>query len=607
MQAIILAAGMGKRLGELTRENTKCMVRVNGVTLIERMLTQLDRLSLSRIIMVVGYQEKSLIDHISALPLHTPVAYIHNPIYDRTNNIYSLSLAKHLLSEDDTLLLESDLIFDDEVLSDLLEDPQDTLALVARYEAWMDGTVVRLDANDAILEMIPGKRFRYQDAGSYYKTVNIYKFSKDFSRTHYLPFLDAYTRALGENEYYEQVLRVIAMLDKPIIRAKRLEARQWYEIDDVQDLDIASVLFQPDPDEKMKMLGKRYGGYWRFPGLVDFCYLVNPYFPPKRMIDELQTSFETLLRQYPSGMGINALLAGKAFALHPEHIVVGNGASELIKALLELLPGCVGIIRPTFEEYPNRADKTVLFTPSAPDFSYTAEDVIRFFDRQEIGVLTLINPDNPSGNFIPREGLQRLMEWAHEKGIWLIVDESFVDFCDEPEQTLLQEETLVRYPRLIVVKSISKSFGVPGLRLGVAAGSDTELIRRLQEQVAIWNINSIAEYYLQIEGKYRGDYRDAMRRFRETRARFQALLGDIPGLRIIPSQANYFLCELVDGHSAKRVASQLLATSHCLVKELTSKLPQGQYLRIAIRGDEDNTLLARSLAAVLRRDANVSS
>lgn len=607
MQAIILAAGMGKRLGELTRENTKCMVRVNGVTLIQRMLTQLDRLSLSRIIMVVGYQERSLIEHISALPLHTPVEYIHNPIYDRTNNIYSLSLAKYLLSEDDTLLLESDLIFDDEVLTDLLGDPQDTLALVARYEAWMDGTVVRLDASDAILEMIPGKRFRYQDADSYYKTVNIYKFSKDFSRTHYLPFLDAYTRALGENEYYEQVLRVIAMLDKPIIRAKRLESRQWYEIDDVQDLDIASVLFQPDPDEKMQMLGKRYGGYWRFPGLVDFCYLVNPYFPPRRMIDELQTSFETLLRQYPSGMGVNTLLAGKAFALHPEHIVVGNGASELIKALLEQLPGPVGIIRPTFEEYPNRADRTVLFMSPAPDFHYSAEDVIRFFDGQEIGVLTLINPDNPSGNLIPREGLRRLMEWAREKGLWLIVDESFVDFCDEPEQTILEEDTLIHYPRLIVVKSISKSFGVPGLRLGVAASSDTGLIRRLQEHVAIWNINSIAEYYLQIEGKYHGDYRDAMQRFRETRACFQSLLGSIPGLRVIPSQANYFLCELVDGHNAKRVASALLAASHCLVKELTAKLPQGQYLRIAIRGDEENALLARSLAAVLHKVENVSS
>lgn len=606
MQAIILAAGMGKRLGELTRENTKCMVRVNGVTLIERMLTQLNKLSLSRVIIVVGYQEKSLIEHIATLPLHTPVEYIHNPIYDRTNNIYSLSLAKHLLSEDDTLLLESDLIFDDGVLTDLLEDTQDTLALVARYEAWMDGTVVRLDANDAILEMIPGKRFRYQDASSYYKTVNIYKFSKDFSRTHYLPFLDAYTRALGENEYYEQVLRVIAMLDRPIIRAKRLESRQWYEIDDVQDLDIASVLFQPDPDERMKMLSKRYGGYWCFPGLIDFCYLVNPYFPPKRMVDELQASFETLLRQYPSGMGVNALLAGKAFALHPDHIVVGNGASELIKALLELIPSRVGIIRPTFEEYSNRADKTVLFMPSAPDFRYTAEDVIRFFDGQEIGILTLINPDNPSGNFIPREGLQQLMDWAHEKGIWLIVDESFVDFCDVPEQTLLEEETLMRYPRLIVVKSISKSFGVPGLRLGVAANSDTALIRRLQEQVAIWNINSIAEYYLQIEGKYRGDYRDAMCRFRETRACFFTLLSGIPGLRVIPSQANYFLCELVDGHNAKHVASKLLAASHCLVKELTSKLPQGQYLRIAIRSDEDNALLTRNLAAVLQGNESKS-
>ena len=456
MQAIILAAGMGKRLGEFTRDNTKCMVRLNGITLIERMLRQLDALALRRVVIVVGYQEQNLMDHIATLPLHTPVAFIHNPIYDRTNNIYSLSLAKRELAEDDTLLLESDLVFEDGLLRDLMEDPHDTLALVARYESWMDGTVVRLSPDDTILEMIPGKRFRFCDAGDVYKTVNIYKFSRSFSCTHYLPFLEAYTHALGENEYYEQVLRVIAMLDKPIIRAKRLENRQWYEIDDAQDLDIASVLFQPDPERKLALLSNRYGGYWRFPGLLDFCYLVNPYYPPQRMIDELQLNFETLLRQYPSGMGVNALLAGKAFGLRPERMVVGNGASELIKALLAYLPGPVGVIRPTFEEYPNRARETCVFSPSAPDFRYTAKEVMEYFDGKTIGVLTLINPDNPSGNWIDHEGLLQLIDWAKRKQCWLILDESFVDFCDEPDQSLLAEAILTRYDRLVVVKSISK-------------------------------------------------------------------------------------------------------------------------------------------------------
>ena len=155
MQAIILAAGMGKRLKDLTADNTKCMVKVNGVTLIERMLTQLDKRNLKRIILVVGYEGKKLIDYIGTLSIQTPIQFITNPIYDKTNNIYSLALAKDCLCEDDTLLLESDLIFEDSILDVLMEDPRPTLALVDKYESWMDGTVVKLDDDDSIREFVP--------------------------------------------------------------------------------------------------------------------------------------------------------------------------------------------------------------------------------------------------------------------------------------------------------------------------------------------------------------------------------------------------------------------------------------------------------------------
>ena len=156
MQAIILAAGMGKRLKELTKNNTKCMVKVNGVTLIERMLKQIDKKNLTRIVIVVGYEGKKLIDFIGTLSVKTPVCFIENPIYDKTNNIYSLALAKDWLVKDDTLLFESDLIFEDEVLDLLINDKRDTLALVDKYESWMDGTCLKLDADDNIIGFASG-------------------------------------------------------------------------------------------------------------------------------------------------------------------------------------------------------------------------------------------------------------------------------------------------------------------------------------------------------------------------------------------------------------------------------------------------------------------
>ncbi len=280
MQGLILAAGMGKRLKELTQGNTKCMIRVNGETLIERALRQLDKLVLSRIVIVVGYEGQKLIDYIATLPVSTPICYVENPIYDKTNNIYSLALAKDYLLQEDTLLLESDLIFEDSVLDAIVQDPRDTLALVDKYESWMDGTCIKIGEDDTIEAFIPGKKFVFEDIPAYYKTVNIYKFSQHFSQTHYVPFLDAYSMALGNNEYYEQVLRVITMLDDPGILAKRLDGQLWYEIDDIQDLDIAESMFAPNDEEKAAAIQGRFGGYWRYPKLLDFCYLVNPYYPP---------------------------------------------------------------------------------------------------------------------------------------------------------------------------------------------------------------------------------------------------------------------------------------------------------------------------------------
>ncbi|MCR4909486.1 MAG: NTP transferase domain-containing protein, partial [Lachnospiraceae bacterium] len=351
MQAIILAAGMGKRLKELTQNNTKCMVKVNGVSLIDRMLHQIERYRLKRIVIVIGYERQKLKDYIATLSIETPIIYVENPVYDTTNNIYSLALAKDYLCEDDTLLFESDLIFEDSILEDLIADPRETLALVDKYESWMDGTCVKINDEDGIDAFVPGKKFKFDEIGSYYKTVNIYKFSKHFSVTHYVPFLDAYSRALGNNEYYEQVLRVITMLDDPEIKAKRLEpGRRWYEIDDVQDLDIASSIFLDDGDEKLQVIQNKFGGYWRYPKMLDYCNLGNPFFPPERMIDEIKVNIGRIVTTYPSGMETIAMLVGKNLGVSPDNIVVSNGIEELIKSVMSLAGDPVGIIRPTNEE-----------------------------------------------------------------------------------------------------------------------------------------------------------------------------------------------------------------------------------------------------------------
>ncbi len=127
----------------------------------------------------------------------------------------------------------------------------------------MDGTVVTLDEENNILNFISKKAFEFNHQDTYYKTVNIYKFSKEFSTNKYVPFLEAYCKALGNKEYYEQVLKVISLLNKPDLKALNIGSEKWYEIDDQQDLHNAEALFS-EGKQALTLYSKRFGGYWRF-------------------------------------------------------------------------------------------------------------------------------------------------------------------------------------------------------------------------------------------------------------------------------------------------------------------------------------------------------
>ena len=594
MQAIILAAGMGKRLGEYTKNNTKCMVPVNGVPLIDRVLNQLSSLKLSRVVIVVGYEGQKLIDYIGNEYNGLKIEYIFNSIYDKTNNIYSLALAKDKMQEDDTLLLESDLIFDDRLFSLVVDNPCPNLALVAKYEAWMDGTMVQIDDERNIVNFVPKEAFRHEQADSYYKTVNIYKLSKEFSANRYVPFLEAYMKAIGNNEYYENVLRILSFLDCKDLKALPITDEKWYEIDDKQDLDIAEALFADD-EQLMQKFYSRYGGFWRFPKMLDFCYLVNPFFPSQRMLDEMKASFQTLLTEYPSGMKVNALLASKCWGVSEKYIVPGNGAAELIKFLMDNLNGKLGVIRPSFEEYPNRYQgEVVTFIPQNSDFRYTGQDIIDYYANKDIANLLLINPDNPSGNFIPKDDILKVADWCKLNKVRFIVDESFVDFSEDYEICSMLDDTILEsYPNMIVVKSISKSYGVPGLRLGIMASADEMLIKEAKKYVSIWNINSFAEFFMQIFTKYSKDYHKACGSFQAERADFLSKLCEIPFIHVMPTQANFVLCEVKEPYSSMEIVKRMLREHNILLSACSAKkgLQGGKYLRIAIRGHQDNARL----------------
>lgn len=598
MQALMLAAGMGKRLAKYTKNNTKCMVEVAGEKLIDHAIKAIKKAGIKRFVIVVGYQGENLKKYI--LDKHEgelDFVFINNDVYDTTNNIYSFYLAKDELAKDDTILLESDIIFDENLIKELCGQKEKNVVAVAKYESWMDGTCVTLNDDLTIKKFVEKQHMKIDQLDKYYKTVNVYKFDKDFVMNTYIPFLEAYMKIQGLNSYYETSLKYICQLPGMEFKAFLMENRPWYEIDDAQDLDISNVLFSHGA-EKLKLIEKKYGGYWRFPRYIDFCYLVNPYFPPKEMVEKMKNEFPTLLTQYPSGLKTQNMNAERLFGVDENHILVGNGAAELINALGHVLRGKkVAVNLPAFNEYVRCFKECELLEidNSKIDYQMDCNAIKEYILKADYTVI--INPDNPSGCMLDKKEVLDLISFAKEKGKGLIIDESFADFAvPERRYTLFDDELIKNNPQLIVIKSISKSFGVPGLRLGLLASSDTELLADLKQEMQVWNINSFGEYYLQIYQLYAKDYKKACNQIAIEREHLIEELRKLNVKKVYGSEANYVMVDL-GKQSSLELTIRLLDKYNLIIKDLSTKnkFEGRNFIRLAVRDRRDNDFLLEVL------------
>lgn len=606
MQAIVLAAGLGTRLKSLTSNAAKCMVSVNGETLIERLLRQLDSLALDRIIIVDGYMRDLLEDYICRLPVLTEIEFVENPIFDKTNNIYSLALVKDRLIQDDTLLLESDLIFDDSVLRELVDDMRPTLALVDSFEPWMDGTVVTLGEEDRISSIIPGKQMDFARTQCYFKTVNAYKFSKDFSLNCYVPLLQDYMKLHGLNEYYEQVLQVIVSSRESELRAKRLIGEgRWYEIDDVQDLNIAESMFAPGDRERYDLISGRAGGCWRYPSVVDFRSYSSDHYPTERLIEEMKMNFPRLVTARSSCGDVSSMLVANMFDIKAEYVAAGSKVVELIGAALHLTGSKAGILRVGGGEslrdtWIGRTDSDWLTKDLSLESEYSAAQIKDAFDSEDITAIVLSNPELAFGKLLYRADLEDLAKWCETRGWRLILDETLCDYAAE-KTSLLANEFLSSHPSVVVVKSISCAHGLEGLHLGALISADTQLVDKVRERIGVHAIDSVAECYLQISGKYKKEFEIAIEQARNEREKMVARINAIPALTALHSESNYLIIRIGRGLMAHRLAAKLLADEHILVDYCVSSelCDESQLVRIALRGNEDNEMLLKALTRVV--------
>ena len=598
-----MAAGVGSRLRPFTDEQPKCLVPVNSVPVLVNALTHLANAGVRETIIVVGHLKEKIFERVGTRFQGMEIRYVESERYATTNNIYSLWLAREHLNED-ILLLEADIFFEQELIDRLVSAKGENQAAVARHQPWMIGTVARVDEQGRIEALVEsrdqGADFEYSGT---LKTVNIYRFGGDFLRKCFLPYLDSAIAAGNVGDYHEAVLSELCGQDGVDLSAVLCDDVRWIEVDNQDDLTAANYLFA-NQEQRYEYISSLHGDYWRY-NFADHSLLYNLHFPPKALLDDIAAHLGNLVLNYPSGQNILAGLMGTLIDQAPERIVVGNGASELIKVIGRRLKRRLMVAVPSFNEWVNAVPEEYVVESALEPPSFRL-DVDRFVrDASDCGadIAVVVNPNNPTSLAVPKTEVIRLTEQLAERDILLIVDESFIDFTEDTRSGSMAPE-IERYRNLAIIKSLSKCYGIGGLRLGYLLTDDNQFADAVREEIPIWNINGFAEMFLRLAARYRKEFARSCELARKDRDALYRGLGTIVGLTAYRPDANFVLCRLPDGAmSGPELTRRLFIEDNILVKHCAGKtMPEAdRYVRIASRTEAENQALIEALRRIIGR------
>jgi histidinol-phosphate/aromatic aminotransferase/cobyric acid decarboxylase-like protein/choline kinase len=585
MQAIILAAGFGKRMRPLSYDTHKTLLEINGVSILANIVDKLIKNDVKDVTLVLGYQAKEIEDHMKIEFPDTVFNYVINERYAETNNLVSLSMGlKSIENKSDVIIIESDLIYDESVLLRLLNSKHDNVALVDHYGAGMDGTVVSID-NEVITSVIPphlqGSDFTFKDK---YKTLNIYKFTEEFCFGPFSDLLEYYIHAIKDS-YYELILGIIIYLRTETIHAEVLNGEKWTEIDDPNDLQIAKYMFEANPKA---ILDKSYGGFWNYE-VTDFCYLRNMYFPPASMMLELKNNLDKTIYEYGSSQTILNRKMSYFLECDENHIVCVNGISQLFPFMRELYKEkSVLIPSPTFGDYHR-------VFPDKGTYSDTVGINLKALENASEEVIIFVNPNNPTGTTLPSQELYDFA--ASHKDKMIIVDESFIDFCDEVSIVeMLKSKPL---DNVVIFKSLSKCLGVAGLRIGFCYTHNQPFLDALNDFIPIWNMNTIAENFLEILLKYRGVLQDSLEHVKRDRADFHQALDQVSYVETVyPSGGDYLLATLSISQDQEELLCSSFMNEHKIyLKPVKEKFNDGKsWFRFAVHQPRENERLVKLMS-----------
>jgi histidinol-phosphate/aromatic aminotransferase/cobyric acid decarboxylase-like protein/choline kinase len=598
MKAIILAAGIGNRMMPLTREIHKTLIDVAGTTIIDRIINSLKENNILDIVVVTGYLKNQLINHLKKTHNDINFEFVNNPKFKKTNNIFSLSMAFEQIEVDqDILLIESDLIYTNQVIKKAIKSKHQNVALVSPYKIGLDGTVVQVQ-NDQIINIYPPHLQQEKfDLTDKFKTLNIYKFSKDFCSKEFKKLLTFYANTIDDNCYYELILGILLYMQKTIINCEIIDNSEWAEVDDPNDLSLAE--FQFNKESKTNLLQDSFGGYWNY-DVIDFCFIRNMYYPTNAMIAEIKNYAPKLLTNYGSKQTILNKKLSYVLQYDSDKLIALNGATQIYPILKQLFNDKRALVpNPTFGEY----DQLFLNSQKYYDIVGVKIDEIESkIDSSE--VVVFVNPNNPTGSIVSTKWIYKTVQKNTDK--LFIIDESFIEFSDEFSIVELLEKNALE--NIIVIRSMSKNYGLPGIRLGFIYTCNNLLFDKISSNIPIWNLNSVAEFYLEIILKNKIGLLESYEKTKRDRKEFILSLKKIDLIdKVYESGANFIFFSIRSSTlNSNYILNFLIKEHNIFIKDVSEKMniQHKYFFRVAVRLPHENKNLIDAISDLEKKIVN---
>lgn len=599
-KAIILCAGRGTRLMPFTNDKPKPLVEVNGQSILENSINNLINASYQSIIIVTGYKGQMINDIVSKYKSSIKIKCVYNEDWSTSNNIVSLWKVLDELQADVTLV-DGDVFYNDSVLKAMNEMPTGkNYLVVSPLTSLMNGICVT--ESDLLINGF----YNVKDKLTHHdkellKTANICRISEGLCN--YLKERLSQEIEVGNTYRFYDELFEEAFHSNFEFHAIKLPNHSYYEIDDAYDLKLCEFQFSND---KLHILQNQHGGYWRHP-ISDFALIYNFHFPPQTLKEKLKGSFESLMLNYPANSRYAIQHLAYFLSVPAEYLTIANGVSEFIKILPRIINGSVLLIEPGFNEYINcfEANSVEIYQlKESNNFKLDIDELISLVVEKNIQAVVLETPNNPTGRLIKKEDIIKLYIETEITKTLLVVDESFIDFSNEADSNGLILE-LERFPRILIFKSMSKTFGIGGLRIGYAATSDPRLMKRLKSELPIWNINSFAEEFILNLLPYRQNYLNSCKIVRQETDELLLNLKKIKELTVFDTDANFIFCKIKDKQfTAKQFAITLLNRFGIYIKECSGKgvVDAEYFFRVSSRSSQENRGLLEAMHSIFKGD-----